>query len=187
MRDDHRTAAIWIVASFLLGGAVTALGVYASARPSLPENTRVAARGRMIQQCANLILPQRLNLTLVKKEETNKAFDSMAADAAQRAKLELELAANKLRLVWLTIWDWDTVQSGDTVSILSDGYRRLITLTSGRQTIAIPEPKSGYIELRGEVSEDGIIAISLLSGAHPVALPHMTPGQTMKIEIDSAS
>jgi len=104
----------------------------------------------------------------------------------EESKLRDKMARDKSRLLWLTIWDWDTTSAlGDTISITSDEYRRLIRLTSQRNRVAIPEPRSGYIELRGEQSEDGIIAISLLSGTYPLALPHMTPGQALKVEIDT--
>jgi hypothetical protein len=58
-------------------------------------------------------------------------------------------------------------------------------LHNRRTRIAIPEPKSGYLELRGEQTEDGIIAISLLSGAQPLALPRMALGQSVKVEVDT--
>ena len=39
-------------------------------------------------------------------------------------------------------------------------------------------------KLRGEVSEDGIIAVSVLSGSQPIALPRMALGQPLRINID---
>jgi hypothetical protein len=88
--------------------------------------------------------------------------------------------------LWLTVWDWDTAkETGDTISILSDGYRRYATLNNRRTRIAIPEPRSGYIEMRGEVAEGENISISLLSGTQPIALPSMPPGQAIRIQIDN--
>jgi len=46
-------------------------------------------------------------------------------------------------------------ETGNTISILSDDYRRYVTLNGRRTRIAIPEPRSDYIEMRGEVTEDG--------------------------------
>jgi hypothetical protein len=87
--------------------------------------------------------------------------------------------------LWLTAWDWDTAEeTGNTISILSDGYRKYVTLNSRRTRIAIPESRSGYIEMRGEATEDGNISISLLSGTQPIALPPMSPEQTVRIQID---
>jgi hypothetical protein len=51
-----------------------------------------------------------------------------------------------------TVWDWDTAEeAGD--SILSGDYRRHVTLNSHRTRFAILEPRSRYIEMRGEVAE----------------------------------
>ena len=61
-----------------------------------------------------------------------------------------------------------------------------LSMEVGRTRIAIPEPRSGYIEIRGEVSEDDNISISLLCGTHPIALPSMSPGQVIKIQIESS-
>jgi hypothetical protein len=58
-------------------------------------------------------------------------------------------------------------------------------LNSRRTRIAIPEPRSGYIEMRGEATEDGNISISILSGTQPIALPRMSPGQAIRFQIDS--
>ena len=44
---------------------------------------------------------------------------------------------------------------------------------------------SGYVEMRGEATEDGNISISLLSGTQPIALPPMSPEQTVRIQIDN--
>jgi hypothetical protein len=39
--------------------------------------------------------------------------------------------------------------------------------------------------MRGEVTEDGNISISILSGTQPIALPRMSPGQAIRFQIDS--
>jgi hypothetical protein len=54
-----------------------------------------------------------------------------------------------------------------------------------RQLLVNPEPRSHYIELRGEVAEGGNISISLLSGTHPIALPSMSAGQAIRIQIEN--
>jgi len=54
-----------------------------------------------------------------------------------------------------------------------------------RQLLVNPEPRSHYIELRGEVAEGGNISIFLLSGTHPIALPSMSAGQAIRIQIEN--
>jgi hypothetical protein len=39
--------------------------------------------------------------------------------------------------------------------------------------------------MRGEATEDGNIAISLLSGTQPIALPRMLAEQTIRIQIEN--
>ena len=110
----------------------------------------------------------------------------MALSRQKRQQLRNELAGQKLRLLWLTLWDWDTTaESGDTISIAADDYQRLFTLSSHRTRIAIPEPRTGHIAFRGERTEDGIIAVSFLSGNRPVALPYMRVGDAVELEIDT--
>ena len=132
---------------------------------------------------ASLVFPQRIIVSEVKNDEIEAAINTFVG--AQR-KIRKDVASGKYRLLWLTAWDWDTAkETGDTISILSDGYRRYVTLNSRRTRIAIPEPRSGYIEMRGEVAEGGNISISLLSGTQPIALPSMPPGQAIRIQIDN--
>lgn len=128
----------------------------------------------------------RILVAAVKPDELDQAIASMSLPHTEQQRVRDEVEEGKYRLVWITLWDWDTAtEKGDTISVTSDLYRRLMTLRNRRTTIAMPEPKSGYLELRGEQTEDGVIAISLLSGAQPLALPHMTLGQSIRVEIDT--
>jgi hypothetical protein len=128
----------------------------------------------------------RILVAPVKHDELEGAIATMSLPHVEQQRIRDDVEEGKYRLVWITLWDWDTSgEKGDTISLASDTYRRLFTLRNRRATIAVPEPKSGYIELRGEQTEDGIIAISLMSGATPLALPHMTLGQILRVEIDT--
>jgi hypothetical protein len=171
---------IWGFAGFLLGAALSgtavgALGHSTSLSPQVPVGNAEASRA----------LPQRVVVSVVKNEEVEAAINTFAV-GAQR-KVRKDVASGKYRLVWLTTWDWDTAEGevGNTISILSGDYRGYVTLNERRTRIAIPEPPSGYIEMRGEVSEDDNISISILSGTQPIALPTMSPGQVIKIQIES--
>ncbi len=132
------------------------------------------------------VMPDRVYLPSVAPQDYNQALDSMGLSPPERRQMRSDIEARKTRLLWLTLWDWDTqTESGDTILITAGGYQRLFTLSSHRTRIAIPEPRSGTIELRGERSEDGIIAISFLTGSRPVAVPYMRPGDTTRLEIDT--
>ena len=184
----ERTGPIWGLAGFILGAvlsgtAVGALGHSASTTFS-PSSDKPQAQARVEQADASLVLPQRIIVSGVKGDEIEAAISDFPV-GTQR-KIRKDIASGKYRLLWLTAWDWDTAEeTGNTISILSDDYRRYVTLNGRRTRIAIPEPRSGYIEMRGEVTEDGNISISILSGTQPIALPRMSPGQAIRFQIDS--
>jgi hypothetical protein len=178
----------WGLAGFILGvalsgTAVGALGHSTSTLLSLPSDTP-QAQAPVSNADASRVLPQRVVVSVVRNDEVEAAINGFPV-GVQR-KIGKDVDSGKYRLVWLTTWDWDTAEGevGNTISILSSDYRRFVTLTERRTRFAIPEPRSGYIEMRGEVSEDGNISISVLSGTQPIALPTMSPGQAVKIHID---
>jgi hypothetical protein len=185
---SERTGPIWGVAGFILGALLSgsAVGALGHSAPTLlsPSSDQPQAQALVEKTVASLALPQRIIVSEVKGEDIEAAISSFAP-AAQR-KIRKDVDIGKYRLVWLTAWDWDTAEeTGNTISILSDGYRKYVTLNSRRTRIAIPEPQSGYIEMRGESTEDGNISISLLSGTQPIALPRMSLEQTIRIQIDN--
>jgi len=178
---------IWGLAGFILGAALSgtavgALGHSTSTLPS-PPSGKPQVQAPVGHADASRVLPQRIVVSVVKNDEIDAAIDTFVG--AQR-KIRQDVASGKYRLLWLTAWDWDTAkQTGDTISILTDGYRRYATLNNRRTRIAIPEPRSGYIEIYGEIAEGDNISISLLSGTQPIALPSMPPGQSIRIQIDA--
>jgi hypothetical protein len=186
---SRRAARTKLLAAFLAGAAAAGAGVGAFAyghtvgRGGAPPD---AAPPRIEAQCANLVLPNRVFLPAVAEDEIEQAIDSMDLPIEERQRVEADLAERKYRLVWLTVWDWDTdARRADTVGIASGEYSRDLVLSGERRRIAVPEPLSGFIDIRGERAADGIITVSVLSGLRPIALPHMSPDQTARIEIDS--
>jgi hypothetical protein len=174
---------------FILGAALsgTAVGALGHSGPTLlsPLSYKPQIQALHNNADASLVLPQRVVVSVVRADEIEAAVNELSA--AIKRKVRNDVASGKYRLLWLTVWDWDTaVETGDTISILSDDFRRYVTLSSRRTRIAIPEPRSGYIEIRGEVpTAEGNISISILSGTHPIALPRMSSGQVTRLHIDS--
>jgi hypothetical protein len=185
----ERIGPIWGLTGFILGAAFsgTAVGSLGHSGPTLlsPSSYEPQTQALDNNADASLVLPQRVIASVVKIDEIEAAINNFSA-GLQR-KVRNDVASGKYRLLWLTVWDWDTaVETGDTISILSDDVRQYVTLNSRRTRIAIPEPRSGYIEIRGEVpTVDGNISISILSGTHPIALPRMSSEQVIRIRIDS--
>jgi hypothetical protein len=170
---------------FTLGVALTACVMSIFFASPAPVSSRRSEQAPA-QQAPVKIYSHRIVVAAVKRNDIDEAVATMSLPHGEQQRVRDDVDEGKYRLVWVTLWDWDTTtEKGDTISISSDVYRRLFTLHNRRTTIAVPEPKSGYLELRGEQSEDGVIAISLLSGAQPLALPQMTLGQSIRVEIDT--
>ena len=176
--------AVLLVVATVLGGGMGALLTWQWASVG-PQVVRLKAHGKGVEAerseaavKAAAAAPMQIYLPVVAPQDIDSALDSMALTSGERRELRSELAGANRRLLWLTLWDWDTAtESGDTISIAVDDYQRLFTLASHRTRIAIPEPRDGRMILRGERTEDGIIAISFLSGTRPIALPYMRGGR----------
>ena len=132
-------------------------------------------------------LHQRFILPIVTSDEIEVALNDFPVKG--RSKLRDDVTNGNYRLLWLTAWDWDTAEDdpANTVLISSDVYRQLVKLNNRRTRIAIREPKSGYIEMRGLYTVDGNISISMLSGTQPIALPVMAPGKITQINVVAAA
>src|SRR5664279_4090292 len=158
--------------ALLSGAAVGAIG-YAGAR--VPSSTMQESAISQVERKFPIYLPP------VESDEIEAAISSLPKK--EQRIIRAGLANQKYELLWLTIWDWDTVagEEGNTISIASDDFRRIITLNAQRTRTVIPRPKSGYLEFRGEATEDGNISISLLSGTQPIALRTLPPGITNRV------
>jgi len=188
MQQHHKAGWTFGVIGFVLGALISGTAVEAFRSPAtLSAAPKSEADHVPTATAAARTFPQRIVLNAVKADELSAAVGTMGVDRDGQLLFRAEVEAGKYRLVWLTIWDWDArdENDGDTISINSDNYRRAVKLRNHRSQIAIPEPKSGFIELRGEETGDGIFAVSVLSGGQPIALPHMGHGQSVRLDIVS--
>ena len=160
--------------ALLSGAAVGAIG-YAGAR--VPSSTMQETATSKIENVFTAYLPP------VKSDEIDAAISSLPKK--EQRIIRQDLANQKYELLWLTVWDWDTAagEEGNIISIASVDFRRIVTLNAQRTRTVIPRPKSGYLEFRGEATEDGNVSISLLSGTQPIALAAMPPGRIKKIVV----
>lgn len=173
-----RTELIWGVAGLALGallfGAAVGVAAYTGVIPS-PATQEDTISTTNSETILRVFLPP------VKDSEIETAINLLSKKEQRTIR---EGVQNKTyQLLWLTIWDWDKEagEDGNTISITSDEFRRIVTLNGSRTRTVIPRPRSGYVEFRGEASEDGNIAIALLSATHPLALPSVAPGRVQKI------
>jgi hypothetical protein len=136
-------------------------------------------------QCSTLSRSSSITLPQVGAHEIEAAVAELDLSGDEQRSLMLQLTRGTKRLLWLTIWDWDTQNAdGDTVEIRSGTYTRRVKLAATHQRIAIPEPWSGYIEIEGQETSDGVVAVSLLNGAEPLAIPRMRLGEKIKLALD---
>jgi hypothetical protein len=186
MQQHHKAGWTFGAIGFILGALISGTAVEAFRYPAalFPPQQSEADHVPTATAAARTF-PQRIVLNAVKADQLSAAVETMGVDKDGQHLFRADVEAGKYRLLWLTLWDWDArdENDGDTISINSDSYRRAVKLRNHRFQIAIPEPKSGYIELRGEETGDGIFAVSVLSGGQPIALPHMGHGQSVKLDI----
>ncbi|HKT27235.1 hypothetical protein [Dyella sp.] len=108
--------------------------------------------------------------------------------AAQReaplsSPMQAEAKANRLQLVWITLWDTD-VEDGDMVRIDSQGYSRTVRLTKKGDTFAMPVPADGVIKIKGVKDGDGGgITVGLASGSARAIFPVMSEGQELGLRV----
>jgi hypothetical protein len=183
MQNQHRIGAICGLIGCILGAVITGTVVRTFAHPSAPDAMPTSANPN-VAQSEQLTMSGRMVFSVVQADEISDAVETMRKLPEEQKSIRADLEEQKYRLFWLTAWDWNTQgESGDTVAITSDSFRRVLTLGHRERRIAIPEPRSGHIELEGVLAEGSGISISLLSGSHPIALPQMPIGKKVKVEV----
>ncbi len=128
-------------------------------------------------------------LNSVRETELDDALASMALSPERERVIGAEVKSHRYRLLWLTVWDWDGDDVPDRITITSGDYKRQMELPKGRKTVAIPEPRSRYIEIVGDPSNrgyEGWTTLALLSGQRPIALSRLVAGKSLQIEIDGS-
>src|SRR4051794_35779620 len=135
-----RAEGLWGAAGLILGAAlsatvVSALGHSASTLPlSSPDRLQTDFSFRKADP--TFPLPLSIVLPVVRNEEIEEAIKYFPV--RKQTSVREEAIKGTHRLLWLTVWDWDTAdgEPGNTISILSDTDRRIFKLTSHRIRIA---------------------------------------------------
>lgn len=176
---------VWGLGGLILGVILSAAIGGALGTSVSPSTNRAQTETADVKVASSISVPQRFILPIVKNEEIDAAIKDFPVKG--QGQLREDLKNGEYRLLWLTAWDWDTAEGepANTIIISTDIYRQLVALNSRRTRIAIREPKSGYIGMRGVFTADGNINVSLLSGTQPIALPVLAPGQEIKFKVDA--
>jgi hypothetical protein len=125
---------------------------------------------------------KRLWADLINETRSTNPADSAAA-ALVPAPMATATQAQRLKLVWVTLWDTDS-EDGDTVRLDSLGYSRTVVLAKQPLTFAIPVSGDGVVTLTGvRDGEGGGITVGLSSGTSSAVLPIMSEGQVIKLKI----
>src|SRR4051812_30971354 len=110
-----------------LGGVVLGVALSAATVGALRPSAATSAPPAKLQTEASVEgaessspLSQSIVLTVVKDNEIRVAIKDFP-DGVQK-KILLDVSSGKYRLLWLTVWDWDTApdEAGNTISILTD-------------------------------------------------------------------
>lgn len=183
------------IATVLLACAVAA-GIYATSDGLFQQGDDVSPADTQARLEAFRALGA-LNLSEVAPGDTDRALRTMQLDPAALQSLKAQLQPDaspvsdpaaqakrqRVRLVWITLWDTD-VEDGDVVRIDSEGYSRTVRLTKKGDTFAVPVPADGVIKVTGVKDGDGGgITVGLASGEQRAIFPIMSEGQELGLKV----
>lgn len=168
---------------FTLGIAISAATIDAMGLSALTSPNKVHTDAIDQKTAPFISIPQPIILSVVKDDEIEVAINDFSAKSQPKVREDVRLG--RYQLLWLTAWDWDTAagEPPNTILISTGPYRQIVKLNSRRKRIAIRQPRSDYIEMRGLFTADGNINISLLSGTQAIALPTISAEQAIRIKI----
>ena len=129
------------------------------------------------QALADMRLPpdarQRLRATLADPAQGGAAAPSAPGSAA---------LANRVQLVWLTLWD-SMSPDGDVVRVSSAGYEVDILLEKVPQRIAVPIDATRQVQITGIYDGGGGITLGVQQGAAQVMLPVLAPAEILHLPV----
>jgi len=163
------------------GGTAAAIGVrllaagwFGAPTPDAVPTNEIARR---IHALATL---GPIRLVRVAAEETEPALRSMGLTDNDRLQMQQDLIAERVRLVWLLLYDSD-VEDGDAVEVESGGLRLSLVLTAKPVRVAIPEPADGRIRIIGTIdgagggTQNGPLGLAPLRVGETITLPVFVP------------
>ena len=173
----------WPKLGLMIGAAVLAAalgaGVYLTGDPAdQPSPAQIAE----MESSWAAAREAKVSLPQVQPEERAEALAGLNLPQEQEEALQAEVAAERVSLVWLTLWD-NMDEDGDVVSLHSDGVNLTVPLLKNATRIALPRPAGGVINLTGVKDGGGGITLGLMSGPDQVLIPPLAPGQVVGIPV----
>lgn len=164
-------------------GLLAAIGFGALGGSGSTEQPVPAAEVANIQSAWTAATAAGIELPRVTPAQRSSAISAMALPSADRDKLTADVEANKVQLVWVTVWDTYS-EDGDVVELSSDGVKSVVVLKNAHTVVALPMPQSGVVTVRGvKDGGGGGITVGIMSGSAPVRIPPMAPNQILGIPV----
>jgi hypothetical protein len=169
----------------VIGGAILALAVGAGLyinHSGAPADQPTPAQIAEMSQSWEAAQRDKVSLPLVQPEEQAEALAGLNLPEEEKEALQAEIAAERVSLVWLTLWD-NYAEDGDVVALHSEGLNITVPLFKAPVRIALPRPAGGVINLTGVRDGGGGITLGLMSGPDQVLIPPLAPGQVVGIPV----
>ena len=176
---------------FLIGALLVAgigYGLTNAWNAGYTDQVSEARKAELVAEFAKL---KAVEVVRVDKEDLGPALDSMRLPPDQRRELETKLSAqgqpeltasDGSALVWLNVWDFASAD-GDVVHISSAGYEIDVTLQKLQTRIAVPLDATGVVNITGVHDGGGGITLAVQSGAAPISMPVLRPGQMLALPV----
>ena len=121
-------------------------------------------------------------LVAIQPHELRDAIIAMKLKPEEQRAMESAVAAGRVDLVWLTLWD-DQAEDGDIVSVESESFMQSVRLANAPTRVAVPRPKGGTVTVRGVHDGGGGITVAAATDQAPVQVPVLAVGQTILLPV----
>ncbi len=162
---------------------VAAAGALRLADHSLGSAADQVSAQELAQRAAVTRTLPAVKLRTVAPSERDGAIAAMALPQSDANALAADLAANRVRLVWMTFFDSDA-EDGDVVTVSSGGFARTVPLLKAPTAVALPAPADGFVRVTGAVDgRGGGVTVGIVTGSGATALAVLSVGQTISIPV----
>jgi hypothetical protein len=141
------------------------------------DAAETARRAGLLAAAGSIALPP------VAPHDIAAAADQLGLPAAARQALLADAESQRVRLVWLSLYDSDA-EDGDVVDITTSGFSYRLRLTRKPVAIAVPLAPGARIQLTGAIDGGGGgVTVGVIAPGGPLPLPPLSVGQTIDLPV----
>lgn len=129
-------------------------------------------------QIPSAIIP----VAAVSPTATPYLFTSLAMPEADRKRLEQDVAAERVRVGAVILWD-NVAEDGDVVEISGGGFHQRLTITHTPNSFFVPYFPGGSIRVIGTHDGGGGITLGIKTALGDQFLPPLLPNEVIEIQI----